>query len=39
MASEVRKGEDNVLKQWLEDEGISYYNIIGDQIEGGDGNH
>ena len=36
MASEVRKGEDNVLKQWLEDEGISYYNIIGDQIEGGD---
>src|SRR3954452_21908388 len=36
MASEVRKGEDNVFKQWLEDEGISYYNIIGDQIEGGD---
>ncbi|WLR57115.1 dimethylarginine dimethylaminohydrolase family protein [Mesobacillus subterraneus] len=36
MASEVRKGEENVLKQWLEDEGISYYNLIGDQIEGGD---
>jgi N-dimethylarginine dimethylaminohydrolase len=36
MASEVRKGEDNVLKQWLEDEGVSYYNIIGYQIEGGD---
>ena len=36
MASDVRKGEDIVLKQWLEDEGISYYNIIGDQIEGGD---
>jgi N-dimethylarginine dimethylaminohydrolase len=36
MASDVRKGEDDVLKQWLEDEGISYYNIIGDQIEGGD---
>lgn len=36
MASDVRKGEDNVLKLWLEDEGISYYNIIGDQIEGGD---
>jgi N-dimethylarginine dimethylaminohydrolase len=36
MASDVRKGEDEVLKQWLEDEGISYYNIIGDQIEGGD---
>jgi N-dimethylarginine dimethylaminohydrolase len=36
MASDVRKGEEDVLKQWLEDEGISYYNIIGDQIEGGD---
>jgi N-dimethylarginine dimethylaminohydrolase len=36
MASEVRKGEENVLKQWLEDEEISYYNLVGDQIEGGD---
>ena len=36
MASEVRKGEENVLKQWLEDEEISYYNLIGDRIEGGD---
>ncbi|WP_233434994.1 dimethylarginine dimethylaminohydrolase family protein [Mesobacillus jeotgali] len=36
MASEVRKGEENVLKQWLEDEEISYYNLLGDQIEGGD---
>ncbi|KAA9016027.1 dimethylarginine dimethylaminohydrolase family protein [Niallia endozanthoxylica] len=36
MAAEVRQGEENVLKQWLEDEGISYYNIIGDMIEGGD---
>ena len=36
MAHDVRKGEENVLKQWLEDEGISYYNIIGDEIEGGD---
>lgn len=36
MAHDVRKGEENVLKQWLEDEGISYYNIIGDMIEGGD---
>lgn len=36
MAHDVRKGEENVLRQWLEDEGISYYNIIGDQIEGGD---
>ena len=36
MAHDVRKGEENVLRQWLEDEGISYYNIIGDEIEGGD---
>lgn len=36
MASDVRKGEENVLKQWLEDEEISYYNLLGDQIEGGD---
>lgn len=36
MASDIRKGEENVLKQWLEDEEISYYNLLGDQIEGGD---
>lgn len=36
MASNVRQGEENVLKQWLEDEGFSYYNINGDHIEGGD---
>ncbi|MCU9614825.1 dimethylarginine dimethylaminohydrolase family protein [Caldibacillus lycopersici] len=36
MANKVRIGEENVLKQWLEDEEISYYNIIGHQIEGGD---
>ncbi|WP_428912584.1 dimethylarginine dimethylaminohydrolase family protein [Niallia sp. Krafla_26] len=36
MASNIRHGEENVLKQWLEDEEISYYNIIGHQIEGGD---
>ncbi|RSD26097.1 dimethylarginine dimethylaminohydrolase family protein [Mesobacillus subterraneus] len=36
MASEVRKGEEDVLKQWLEDEEISYYNLLGDQVEGGD---
>ncbi|MGM0900853.1 MAG: dimethylarginine dimethylaminohydrolase family protein [Bacillota bacterium] len=36
MASDVRQGEENVLRQWLEDEGFSYYNIIGDHIEGGD---
>ncbi|GGH77815.1 N-dimethylarginine dimethylaminohydrolase [Pullulanibacillus pueri] len=36
MASDVRKGEEDVLKQWLEEEKISYYNLIEDRIEGGD---
>jgi N-dimethylarginine dimethylaminohydrolase len=36
MAADVRKGEEDFLKKWLEDEEISYYNLIGDQIEGGD---
>jgi len=36
MASNIRNGEENILKQWLEDENISYYNIMGHQIEGGD---
>ena len=36
MASDVRKGEENVLKQWLEDEELSYYNLAEDLIEGGD---
>lgn len=36
MASDIRKGEEDVLKQWLEDEEISYYNLLGEQIEGGD---
>jgi N-dimethylarginine dimethylaminohydrolase len=36
MANDIRKGEEDVLKQWLEDEEISYYNLLGDQIEGGD---
>ncbi|QDP39818.1 dimethylarginine dimethylaminohydrolase family protein [Radiobacillus deserti] len=36
MANQLRRGEENVLKLWLEDEGLSYYNIIGEDIEGGD---
>lgn len=36
MATDVRVGEENVLKQWLEDEEISYYNLVKEQIEGGD---
>jgi N-dimethylarginine dimethylaminohydrolase len=36
MAHDVRKGEENVLIQWLDDEEISYYNLAEDKIEGGD---
>ena len=36
MASNIRQGEEDIFKQWLEDEETSYYNLIGDQIEGGD---
>ncbi len=36
MAHDVRQGEEKVLKVWLEDEEISYYDLIGDKIEGGD---
>ncbi len=36
MAADARVGEENVLKKWLEDNEISYYNLIGDHIEGGD---
>lgn len=36
MAADIRKGEEDVLKQWLEDEEISYYNLVEDMIEGGD---
>ncbi|WP_226668827.1 dimethylarginine dimethylaminohydrolase family protein [Metabacillus litoralis] len=36
MASDVRMGEEDVLKQWLDDEVLSYYNLAEDRIEGGD---
>lgn len=36
MANKVRVGEENSLKKWLEEEEISYYNLVGDHIEGGD---
>ncbi|WP_078553616.1 dimethylarginine dimethylaminohydrolase family protein [Bacillus alkalicellulosilyticus] len=36
MANNVRQGEEDVLKFWLEDEKISYFNLVGDMIEGGD---
>lgn len=36
MAHDIRKGEQKPLMDWLEKEGISYTNLIGDKIEGGD---
>ncbi|RKJ54248.1 hypothetical protein D7X33_30955, partial [Butyricicoccus sp. 1XD8-22] len=36
MANNLRQGEENVLKQWLEDEEISYFNLVEEKIEGGD---
>src|SRR3954470_23276599 len=36
MATDVRASEENILKQWLEDEEISYYNLAEERIEGGD---
>ena len=36
MATEVRTGEENSLKLWLEEEEISYFNLVKEKIEGGD---
>jgi N-dimethylarginine dimethylaminohydrolase len=36
MATDIRVGEEDVLKQWLEDEEISYFNLAEELIEGGD---
>ncbi|MFN7249318.1 MAG: dimethylarginine dimethylaminohydrolase family protein [Anaerobacillus sp.] len=36
MANRVRQGEEDILKDWLKGEEVSYYNIVGDPIEGGD---
>jgi N-dimethylarginine dimethylaminohydrolase len=36
MAESVRQGEEKALKLWLEEEGISYFNLVRDHIEGGD---
>lgn len=36
MANNIRQGEEEYLKTWLKDEKISYYNLVGDKIEGGD---
>lgn len=36
MASDVRQGEEQVLKKWFEDNNLPYYNLVKDHIEGGD---
>lgn len=36
MANKIRQGEEEVLKNWLKKEKISYYNLVADEIEGGD---
>lgn len=36
MESQKRRGEENILKQWLDDEEISYFSLARDRIEGGD---
>ncbi|TCT16162.1 N-dimethylarginine dimethylaminohydrolase [Natranaerovirga pectinivora] len=36
MANEARVGEEDALKNYLEGNMISYFNLIGDEIEGGD---
>jgi N-dimethylarginine dimethylaminohydrolase len=36
MANKLRQGEEEVLKGWLEQQDISYFNLRGDMIEGGD---
>lgn len=36
MAAPVRQGEEDILKEWLEENNISYYNMVQDKIEGGD---
>ncbi|MBB5172346.1 dimethylarginine dimethylaminohydrolase family protein [Texcoconibacillus texcoconensis] len=36
MAHGIRQGEENMFRTWLEGDLLSYFNIAGDQIEGGD---
>jgi N-dimethylarginine dimethylaminohydrolase len=36
MASEIRQGEEEVLKKWLEENHLSCHNLVKDRIEGGD---
>ncbi|WP_241657814.1 dimethylarginine dimethylaminohydrolase family protein [Anaerobacillus alkaliphilus] len=36
MANKVRQGEEEILKDWLKGEEVSYFNLVSDHIEGGD---
>lgn len=36
MAADIRQGEENLLKHWLEEQQIPFSNLTGDRIEGGD---
>ncbi|MCT8139439.1 hypothetical protein H1D32_18055 [Anaerobacillus sp. CMMVII] len=36
MANKVRQGEEDILKDWLKGEDVSYFNIVSENIEGGD---
>ncbi|WP_026693992.1 dimethylarginine dimethylaminohydrolase family protein [Peribacillus kribbensis] len=36
MGTEIRTGEEQVLKSWLQKENVSYLDLTGDRIEGGD---
>lgn len=36
MANKIRQGEEEILKDWLKGEEVSYFNIVSDYIEGGD---
>ncbi|MFH0067225.1 dimethylarginine dimethylaminohydrolase family protein [Peribacillus sp. NPDC056705] len=36
LATGIRQGEEQILKSWLETNGISYFNLLKNYIEGGD---
>ncbi|MFJ7468524.1 dimethylarginine dimethylaminohydrolase family protein [Peribacillus frigoritolerans] len=36
LATGIRQGEEQILKSWLETNGISYFNLLKNHIEGGD---
>ncbi|MFB5283179.1 dimethylarginine dimethylaminohydrolase family protein [Peribacillus sp. Hz7] len=36
MGTDIRTGEENVLKEWLQNKHVPFHNLTGDRIEGGD---